>query len=156
MTRTPIVRLRSILIANFILRGEGLLFDLYQKFVYRIGGQAIARTWIGPAVNSRPPRADMSRSFTRYEIEVYRKRVWWWGVLFFRTGAFYMSADNWTTRYFCGAKCSLKFAFHFFFRSGIPDNIIICWFLVKSIFNSFEEWRMHEKYNFAFPIVKII
>lgn len=39
MTRTPIVRLPSTLVADLILQGEGISFDLYRKFVCRIGGQ---------------------------------------------------------------------------------------------------------------------
>lgn len=43
-------RLRSTLVANLILRGEGFSSDLYRKFIYRIGGQTIACTCIA----SRP------------------------------------------------------------------------------------------------------
>jgi len=59
MTRTPITCLRSTPVADLILQEEGLSFDLYRKFVYRIGGQtslAHASGW-----SSRLSRINMSR-----------------------------------------------------------------------------------------------
>jgi len=68
MTRAPIMCLRSTLVADLILQEEELSFDLYRKFVYRIGGQiSLAH------VSSRLSRINMSRYiFTRYEIGVHR------------------------------------------------------------------------------------